>query len=190
MRKEFEKAISVLKEGGIIAFKTDTVMGIGANGFDRQSVKKLFDLKKRPYDKPVSVLVHSVSKLFEYVLVSKKALEIIKAHFPGAITCILPAKEEIYTTPVRYGKTLGIRIPDFVELLEFLSVLKFPLVATSANISGKLPLESEEDILKTFSRNVYYLKFRYNIKMSGVASTVVDCTNGNAKILREGSIKI
>lgn len=185
-----KKAIEVLKSGGIIAFKTDTVMGIGANGFDKNAVKKLFDLKRRNYEKPVSILLPTIEKIFEYVIVNKTALEIIEKYFPGAITCILIAKTCIYTTPLTCGKTVGVRVPKFRKLQEFLSLLDFPLVATSANISGKPPFENRESIENAFKNSVYYLDFGYNVKMSGMASTVVDCHNGEINILRKGSIKV
>jgi L-threonylcarbamoyladenylate synthase len=190
MKSTFEKARAVLENGGIVAFKTDTVMGIAVNGFDQGAVKKLFDIKGRSYNKPVAVLTYSVSKIFQYAVVSETAFSIIKLKFPGAITCIMRLKEKIFTTPMGTGKTVGIRIPDFPELLEFLSILPFPVVATSANFAGKNLFATKEEIFQAFSGTVYYLDFEYNITMSNVASTVVDCSTGEVKILREGSIKL
>ncbi len=181
-------AVNVLKTGGIIVFKTDTVMGMGVNGFDKVAVKKLFDLKKRDYEKPVSILLPTIQKVFDYGIVNNIAFNVIKKYFPGAITCVLRAKKCVFTTPNRCGKTVGIRVPAFLELQEFLSLLEFPLVATSANISGSLPLLDKNDVKKTFGESVYYLDFGYNMKMSGVASTVVDCSDGEIRILRKGSV--
>jgi L-threonylcarbamoyladenylate synthase len=185
-----KKAVEVLRSGGIVAFKTDTVMGLGANGFDKFAVKKLFELKNRDYEKPVSVLLPTVSKIFDYAIVGKFAFEVIKKHFPGAITCILRTKKCIYTTPLSCGETTGIRVPKLPELQEFLAELDFPLVATSANISGRPPLSDKNDVLNTFGKSVYYLDFGYNIKMSGIASTVADCSGDKILVLRKGSIEI
>ncbi len=190
MKVVFEKARFVLESGGIIAFKTDTVMGLGVNGFNRAAVKKLFDLKKRDYNKPVSLLTYSVSKIFEYTLIPEYAFRIINLKFPGALTCIMKSKGRVYTTPQRAGNTLGIRIPNAIKLLEFLALLPFPIVATSANFSGLKTLTSKEDVMNVFSNAIHYLDFGYNIKMSGVASTVADCSGRTLQILREGSIKL
>ncbi len=185
-----KKAIEVLKSGGIVAFKTDTVMGIGANGFDKSAVKKLFDLKRRNYEKPVAILLPTIEKIFEYAVVNDAAFKIIKKYFPGAVTCILAAKSCVYVTPSKCGKTVGVRVPKLLCLQEFLSLLDFPLVATSANISGKLPLSSRKDVEETFGNSVYYLDFGYNVEMSGIASTVVDCSGNEIRILRKGSINL
>ncbi len=190
MKSEFEKAKHVLQNSGILAFKTDTVMGLAVNAFDKFAVKKLFDLKGRDYNKPSSTIMYSVSNVFQYASVSENTFRIIKTKFPGAITCIMKAKIPIYTTPLKVGKTIGVRIPCFIELLEFLSLLPFPLIATSANFSGEKPLTTKEDILSVFKKTVYFLDFEYNIKMSGIASTVADCSKEPIRILREGSVKL
>ena len=190
MKVAFEKARFVLEFGGIVAFKTDTVMGLGVNGFDSVAVKKLFDLKKRNYDKPISMLTYSVSKIFEYALVPEYAFRIIQLKFPGALTCVMKSKGKVYTTPQKAGDTLGIRIPNTIKLLEFLACLPFPIVATSANFSGVRTLTSKEDVMKVFSNAIHYLDFGYNIKMSGIASTVADCSDHTLQILREGSVKL
>ncbi len=190
MKAEYHKAIEVLKSGGVIVFKTDTVMGMGANGFDKNAVKRLFELKKRDCEKPVSILLPTVQKVFKYALVNERTYKIIKKHFPGAITCVLPAKQCIYTTPVRCGKTVGVRIPKLLPLQEFLAAFQFPLVATSANFSGAEPFSNREGVINAFGNSVYYVDFKYNVMMSGVASTVVDCTNRKIRILRKGSVSL
>lgn len=186
--KDFEKAISVVKRGGIVAFKTDTVMGVGTNGFDKTAVEKLFLLKKRSFEKPVALLLPDISSVFEYALVTEIALGLMKKYFPGAFTCILPAKKCVYTTPLKCGETIGIRIPDLFPLREFLAELGVPLVTTSANVSGLPPLKDKKGILETFDDNVYYVEM--SARMSGVPSTVVDCSKGIIKVIREGGIKI
>ncbi len=186
--KNFERAIQVVKEGGIVAFKTDTVMGVGANGFDKDAVEKLFLLKKRDFKKPVALLLPTLSSIFEYAVVSEMSLKLMEKYFPGAFTCILPAKKCVYTTPLSCGDTIGIRIPDLFPLREFLAELNLPLVTTSANVSGLPPLKDKKGILETFNDNVYYVEIP--AEMSGVPSTVVDCSKGSIKVIREGGIKI
>ncbi|MGB9694421.1 MAG: L-threonylcarbamoyladenylate synthase [Caldisericaceae bacterium] len=187
----FEDAKKVIEGHGVIAFETDTVMGIGCNGLDNLSVSRLFEIKARPPDKPLYLLAYSMSEILEYTsLIPDYAFDLMEKHFPGSVTIILKSSGRLFTTPGNIGDTIGVRIPKAYALLEFLAYLDVPILNTSANISGRAPLKTKREVKKTFSGDVYFVQFDYNIEMSGSPSTVVDCTGEAPIVVREGSVKI
>lgn len=191
MKEDFKKAKEFLLNDGIIAFKTDTVMGVGVNGLSKKAVKNLFDLKKRPYDKPIYLLAYSFEQIYEYAcLISEEALELMKKYFPGSLTLIFNSQKKLYTTPLGLGETLGVRIPNYPDLVEFLAYIKIPLLNTSANFSNEPPLKTKEDVLKNFGDKVFFVEFEHDIEMLDVSSTIVDVTSNKPVIIREGAVKI
>jgi len=191
MMNEFSKAKDFIEAHGTIAFQTDTVMGVGCNGTDNLSVLKLFEIKHRPFNKPLYLIAYSISQILEYVVaIPSYASNLMESHFPGGLTLILNSSKKLYTTPYMIGNTIGVRIPDAKELLEFLAYLKYPVLNTSANISGKPPLETAQEIDEAFDGDVFFVRFEYNIKMSGSPSTIIDCTSGSPRIIRQGSVTI
>ncbi len=191
MKEDFKKAKEFLLNNGIIAFKTDTVMGVGVNGLSKNAVKNLFDFKKRPYDKPIYLLAYSFEQIYEYAcLIPQYALELMKKHFPGPLALIFASQKKLYTTPIELGETLGVRIPNYPDLIEFLAYIEIPLLNTSANFSNELPLKTKEDVLKNFGDRVFFVEFEHDIEMLDVSSTIVDATSKKPVIIREGAVKI
>jgi len=187
--------IEVVKEHilnhGIIAFKTDTVMGFGVNGLDQLAVENLFKLKNRSYKKPLYLLCYSFAQIFEYThSIPDYAYDLMDKHFPGAITFIYYSTGKIWTMPLERGKTIGVRIPNLSSLLELLAAIDLPIVNTSANISGEKHLYKKKELEKFFDKDVLYISFEYNISMSSVPSTIVDCTGDIPIILRNGAVEI
>ncbi len=177
--------------GGIIAFPTDTVIGLGVNGLSCQAVKGLFDLKGREHKKPLYLLAYSVSQITHYVeLIPEYAYALMEKYFPGPLTLILRSKEMLFTLPDKRGDTLGVRIPNHPGLLKLLSEIELPLLNTSANISGEAPLTTNIDIVEMFGSKVRYVDLEYNIDMKNVPSTVVDCTGLKPIVVRRGAIDL
>lgn len=188
---EFSKAKDYIEAHGLIAFQTDTVMGIGCIGTDNLSVLKLFEIKHRPFVKPLYLIAYSISQILEYtVAIPSYAFDLMENHFPGGLTLILNSSKKLFTSPNVIGDTIGVRIPDAKELLEFLAYLQYPILNTSANISGKNPLETGQEVNKAFREDVFFVKFEYNIKMSGTPSTIVDCTRESPRIIRQGNVNV
>jgi tRNA threonylcarbamoyl adenosine modification protein (Sua5/YciO/YrdC/YwlC family) len=176
---------------GIVAFKTDTVMGLGVNALDRLAVENLFKIKNRPFKKPLYLLCYSFTQIFEYThSIPDYAYDLMNKHFPGAITFIYYSTGKIWTMPLERGKTIGVRIPNLNPLLELLAVIDLPIVNTSANISGEKHLYKKEELEKFFGKDVLYIPFEYNISMTSVPSTIVDCTGDIPIILRKGAMEI
>ncbi len=189
--EEFELARKALLEHKIIAFPTDTVIGIGVNGLDQLAVKKLFALKNRPYDKPLVLLTYSFTEIFKYArLIPSYAYPLLKTYFPGPMTAVFYSDEVLYTTPLGKGTSIGVRIPDLPVLLDFLGYIKMPILATSANISNRPALLTKEDVVNVFGGSVHPVLFEYNVTGSNVSSTVIDCRGETSVMLRKGEINI
>lgn len=191
MKNKYDMVLNHLLNHGVIAFKTDTVMGLGVNGLDNIAVKNLFDLKGRSYDKPLYLLAYSIEQIYEYTCdIKDYALDLMKKYFPGSLALILKSQKKLYTKPDELGETLGVRIPNYPDLIEFLSIIKIPILNTSANISDKPPLQTKESVLETFQDKVLFVEFENDIKMIGLPSTIVDATSEKPVIIREGAIKL
>lgn len=191
MNIDVEIAKKHILKHGILAFQTDTIMGLGVNGLDKLAVKNLFKLKNRPYEKPLYILCYSMDQIFKYTLsIPDYALKLMEKYFPGAITFIFYSTEEVWTTPIEKGKTVGVRIPNLKPLLELLAYIDLPILNTSANISGEQSIEKEEDLYTFLSNSILFVPFEYNMSMSNIPSTVVDCTGDKPVILRKGAVDI
>lgn len=192
MSNNIHKAVETLNQGGIIIFPTDTAIGIGCRMDNEQAIKRLFDIRKRPYDIAVPVLVSSLAMAQKYLIPIDKEItdKLIKKFWPGALTIILPCKTKKVPKLVRgKGKNLGVRIPNHPAILEIIRRINVPLLAPSANFhSEKTPYRLEDlksDLLKLVD---YVLEEKTGSIMK--SSTVVDCTKKPWKILREGAVKL
>ncbi|MCK4429365.1 MAG: threonylcarbamoyl-AMP synthase [Candidatus Aenigmarchaeota archaeon] len=176
--KQIEKAVEVLKIGGVIAYPTETVYGIGANIFDENAVRRVFEIKRRQFNKPLSVAVSNFEMMENLVYLSPENRKILEKLLPGPVTIILPKKEIVSNLITANSEFIGIRFPENEVAGEIISKAKFPITATSANFSG------EEDV--TEANNI---KVGVDFVVEGECkykkpSTVIDLVN--KKILREG----
>ncbi|MBM3252829.1 MAG: threonylcarbamoyl-AMP synthase [Candidatus Omnitrophica bacterium] len=179
--KIIKKAARILKEGGIIAFPTETVYGLFTNSLDKNAVKRLYEIKKRPRNKPFTVLINRFSDLDKFdVKITPYAKKILEKFWPGALTAILKTEE---------GKKIGFRMPDYRAVSMLLEETKLPLFAPSANLSGKKECVNAKSILSTFNGKIDMI-IDAGKSPIGIPSTVVDLTNDKPKILREGAIKL
>lgn len=178
----------IIKNGGIVVFPTETVYGIGVNGLDKQAIEKLYKIKKRPTDKPISLLVSDM-QMIEYLAkdISDIEYRIMRAFFPGPLTIILKKKEIIPDILTANKDTVGIRMPSDKVAQKLIEYVKSPIATTSANISGNLSGIEIKDIINDFGQNVDYYIDSGKSKI-GTGSTIVEVINGIPHILRKGSI--
>ena len=177
MNDEIKKAVSILKTGGIVAYPTDTLFGIGCDITNNQAVKKLIKLKRRD-KKPISIACSNLEMVDKYTDINKEEAEIIQKYLPGPFTFILNKKEMVSELITAETEKVGVRIPDYPKILKIISLLGRPIISTSANFAGEPNIE-----------NLDQLKFEVDLKISGECkykggSTVVDLRA--RKILREG----
>ncbi|MDI6883122.1 MAG: L-threonylcarbamoyladenylate synthase [Patescibacteria group bacterium] len=176
---QIEKAVKVLKKGGVIAFPTETVYGLGANIFDEKAVRKVFQLKGRDFKKPLSVAVSDFEMLQKLARVSEKQKKLLKKLLPGPVTVILPKKKLISSLITGGSKFVGIRFPKNKITLKIIKKAGFPITATSANLNGEKEVFRAKDIK---------LKVDFLVKGScryKIPSTVVDLVN--KEIIRKGN---
>ena len=183
---DFLKAIKALKNGEIIVYPTDTLYGLGADIYNEDAVRKIFEIKKRPLNDPLSVAVSDIQEIEKIAFIDDKSHQLAKAFLPGRLTLILKKRNIIPEIVTGGLKKVAVRIPDNKVALELLS--KFgPLTATSANIHGKKTPDIIREIRMQFKNedvSVYLNVGRVN----GKPSTIVDATNNHIKIVREGAI--
>lgn len=184
---EFQQAKEALYKHGVIAFPTETVMGLGVLYNDRIAYDKLNEIKRRPEDKPYTLMVKDVNDISEYALIDERTQRVIDAFMPGSITILVPVKEDAVPEYVTHGTgIIGIRVPENKEALEVLKEAKLPLLVPSANRSGEKPALSDKEVKEIFGDEVDYV-------VSGQAklakpSTIVSLVSGEVKVLREGPI--
>lgn len=188
---ELNKIKEILDNDGVIIFPTDTVYGIACNCFSEKAIKKVFDIKKRPENKPINVLSNNLDKI---KLVSRNINEkeefLINKYMPGALTIILDKNEKVSDTLTAGLDTIGVRIPKNNISLRILENVSYPLATTSANISGDSAGIKISDFLKEFDGVVDAIIDGGETDLK-VASTIVRVESDNKlKIIREGTLKI
>lgn len=173
-------AADTIRKGGLVVFPTETVYGIAANLLDEKAIERLYRVKERPKDKPFTVHISDV-KMIEKMgcELSKEALSLISRFWPGPLTIILKSAD---------GKSVGFRMPANKIAFRLIEAAGVPVVAPSANLSGRDAPASASEAMKDLSGLVDMVLDGGRTEV-GVESTVVDMTVVPPKILREGAIK-
>ena len=175
------EAIRVMADGGVILYHTDTVYGLGANIFDNDAVKRVFDIKQRSHLKPLSILVGDVESIGLVAKLSPSQKETINKCLPGPYTFILN-KTDIVSRHVTAGlRNVGVRVPDNALACRLASV--FPITTTSANLSDDEMLPNPDEILEQLGCEVDLVIDVGNLE-SEKSSSVIDLTGMEPKILR------
>lgn len=189
--KDYQKlrySAEIIKNGGIVVFPTETVYGIGTNGLYKEAVQRLYKIKERPLNKPISLLVSDFEMIENVVKdISEIEYKIMKKFFPGPLTIILNKKDIVPDILTSGGSTVGIRMPEEEITRKLIEYAGVPIAAPSANISGKPSGIDIKDIIKEFGDKVNYYIDGGKSKI-GISSTIVKVENNSIKILREGSI--
>lgn len=187
---ELNRTVQVLKDGGIVIFPTETVYGIGANAYNSEAVRRIYEVKNRPDEKPLSIMVSGIDEIEKYAVIENESeRKIINSFMPGPITVILKKKPGLFDYISSGKDTIGIRIPDNKIVLEILKKLQLPIVAPSANISGMPSGVDLNNILKDFDGKVDVCINGGKAKL-GEASTIVKVIDGAPVILRQGKITL
>ncbi|MBN1579804.1 MAG: threonylcarbamoyl-AMP synthase, partial [Anaerolineae bacterium] len=185
---DITRAVRVLHDGGIVAFPTDTVYGVGAHAFLPQAVEKLYVAKVRPRDKAIPVLISGVDMLTQVAASIPEIAYELAAHFwPGALTVVLPRHAKISSTVTSGSDTVAVRVPDHPLTQALLATLDAPLAATSANLSGQPAPITAQEVLAQLDGRIELL-LDGGTCPGGVASTVLDLTVSPPQVLRAGSL--
>ena len=187
-REEIERAKEYILEGGVVAFHTETVYGLGANAFNDDAVQKIFALKGRPADNPLIAHVHrdyDISSLVDFV--PDYAILLRKAFLPGPLTMVYPSTGKVSKYVSCGLNTLAIRVPSSVTAQKFLKTVNLPIAAPSANRSKHVSPVTAMHVYDDF-KNEIPLILDGGACEGGIESTVLDCTGDDPVVLREGLV--
>lgn len=188
--KDINVIIDQLKKGEIVIIPTDTIFGIGCNIYNENSIRKIFEIKKRPLILPLSIAIKN-KDYFNIVAkdISKNAKIIIDKYFPGQVTIVLKKKDIVSDLITANQDYVGIRIPDDKNLQYILNNIDFPIVLTSANIHNYPNCGSVEEINKQIGDKVNYI-LDGKINENKLGSTIVKFEDNEMFILRKGAIEV
>ncbi len=177
--KDLNKASEIIKKNGIVIYPTETVYGIGANIFSNVALEKIFAIKKREKDKPLSVAVSDFRMMEDLVYIGEKEKRFIDMFLPGPVTVVLKKKIKVPDILTSGSELVGIRFPAHETTIKLIQLAGVPITSTSANISGEA---SPKRVAQIKIAADYILD---GGDCSGEPSTVVDLVNG--RILRKGA---
>jgi L-threonylcarbamoyladenylate synthase len=181
-------ALTVLKSGGLVAFPTDTVYGVGALAFDGKAIESIYAAKDRPVEKAIPILISDVDELEKVAInIPESALKLAFRFWPGPLTILVPKRADLPDS-VSATSTVGVRVPDH-ETARALLRAAGPMAVTSANISGGQSPITAEEVYEQLGGRIPLI-IDDGRTPGGVPSTLVDCTTSELKILREGPIAL
>lgn len=187
-KKVIEEAVKVLKLGGSLVYPSDTCYALGVDMTNEIAVKKIYKIKGRNFNKPVSVIVRNISQIKKLADIDDKKLKLLKKYYPGPVTfLLLNTNFKIFEF-----NSVGFRIPDYKLIKMISEKVDFPYASTSANISGMEACYSIDELLKQFDKQKYHpdLVLDGGVLPKNLPSTVVDIVNWPPKIIRQGELKI
>ncbi len=185
LENQMNEICDVIQKGGIVAFPTETVYGVGIHFNDEEALERLMEAKNRDYSKAITLMVADKAYISQYAYISPQAQKMIDQFMPGMITLIFKKKESVRDSMTNGKSTIGIRIPDSEFVLSLLKKVG-PMLVTSANLSQHSNTTSTQEVLNQ-------LDGRIDLVVDGktsdnIASTVVDVSQDEIKILRAGKI--
>ncbi len=184
------EAAEFIKRGGVVAFPTETVYGLGANVFDEMAIAKIFEAKRRPNDNPLIAHVGNLAQIESLVKeITPHARKFIAAFFPAPLTLVLPKSEKVPLIATANLDTIGVRMPNNKLAQEFLKACNVPVVAPSANLSGKPSPTNWQAVFEDLEGRIDCILQGAATEI-GLESTVVDCTSDVPLILRSGAVSL
>ena len=184
---DIKKCGSLVKDGGVIVFPTDTLYGLGCNPYNEKAVEKIFEIKNRDKTNPLPILASSITDIERIVSLGSTGKKLAQIYWPGALTIIVPLIDVNISYKLRAGKmSIGVRIPNNICALLLLRDCKY-LTGTSANKSGEAACKSSSEVLSSSLRGFDAILDGGTVK-GRVQSTIVDLTGQSPKISREGAI--
>jgi L-threonylcarbamoyladenylate synthase len=185
---QISRALEVLQRGGIVAFPTDTVYGLGALAFNNAAIESIYTAKDRPLEKAIPILIGDLSDLDKVGFdIPDMALRFASRFMPGPLTCVVPKKPTL-PRAVSATSTVAVRIPNHPDALALLRAAG-PMAVTSANTSGSPNPLTARDVYDQLNGRIPLI-LDGGKTPGGIPSTLVDCTGEKPVILREGPITL
>ncbi len=190
LTKSTREAAEFIRRRGIVAFPTETVYGLGANVFDAKAIAKIFAAKQRPNDNPLIAHVGNLEQINLLVSeITETACKFMEAFFPSPLTLVLPKAANVPLIATANLETIGVRMPNHELALEFLRHCEMPVVAPSANLSGRPSPTTWEAVFEDLDGRIGCI-LQGEATEIGLESTVVDCTAETPQILRAGAVTL
>ena len=186
-KEDIRFAASLLMEGSVVAFPTDTVYGLGVIYGDLEALNALKKAKGRPDSKPIPLMIESVDQLREVAYMTLEAKKLAVAFMPGALTLVLKKKKQVSNEFTNGRDTIAVRMSDDPFVQSLIHCCGHPLLVSSANRSGEASAMSAEQVLEQLDGAIDAVVMG---KASGTqASTIVDVSSDKIRILRSGAIR-
>lgn len=184
------EAAEFIRRGRLAAFPTETVYGLGANVFDEKAVARIFEAKMRPADNPLIAHIGEPGQIEQLTaVVNGNARKFIEAFFPGPLTIVLPKSEKVPLVATAGLDTIGVRMPGNTLAQAFLNACGVPVVAPSANLSGKPSPTTWQAVYEDLDGRIDCI-LRGDVTEIGLESTVVDCSGDRPMVLRTGAVTL
>jgi len=182
------RALAILRSGGLVAFPTDTVYGVGAQAFDGRAVESIYVAKDRPVEKAIPVLIGDIGDLEKVAIyIPETAHKLAVRFWPGPLTILVPKPVDLPES-VSATTTVGVRVPNH-EVARMLLRAAGPMAVTSANISGGQSPVTAQEVYEQLGGRIALI-IDGGKTPGGVPSTLVDSTGSDLKLLREGPISL
>ena len=186
LSQQIDQSVSALLSGKVVAFPTETVMGLGVIYNDKNAYDLLNKIKCRPEEKPFTMMVSKLADIEKYAYVDEKVQKVINYFMPGSLTILLKSKENVPGYVTHNSGVIGIRIPTNEEALELLKRVDTPLLVPSANKSGEKPALNSNEVRAIFGDELGAI---IDGESKGeIPSTIVDFSKNNPVLLRKGPI--
>jgi L-threonylcarbamoyladenylate synthase len=182
------EAARIIADGGVIAFRTDTFYGLGADPLNRDAVRKIRELKGREETKPILILISDEAQVDLFIEQANFFKIVAKGHWPAPLTLIGVARSEVPIELTAGTKSLGIRLPDDDSVRALVRACGGALTATSANVSGGPPARTAKEVSNYFPTGIDLIVDGGEVTATD-PSTVVDVSGPNPRLIREGAIR-
>lgn len=188
--KSIKESAEIIKGGGVVAFPTETVYGLGADIFNEKAIEKIFKAKGRPSDNPLIAHIGKLEQIGKIVSeITPNAQKFIDVFFPAPLTIVLPKSDKVPLIATANLETVGVRMPKNKLAQKFLRACETPLVAPSANLSGKPSPTTWQAVFEDLNGKIDCI-LQGEVSEIGLESTVVDCTGEIPLILRSGAVTL
>lgn len=179
--------INTLKDGKLVIMPTDTIYGIIGDATNEDVINKVYEVKERPHDKPLLILVSNFTMLHELVTeIPKETEKIIKKFWPGPLTILFKKSSKVSDSLTANSSLVAIRMPNDKRLLNIMNHLNRPLISTSANISSHDAITNPNQLEEKMKEKIDLIVDEGTV--NNEASTLITIVNGKIEILREGSL--
>jgi L-threonylcarbamoyladenylate synthase len=182
------RAAALLREGGVVAIPTDTLYGLAADPWNSAAVAKVFTIKGRPDDRALPLVAASVDQVEQWIgEMDPIARRLAQRFWPGPLTMVMHAPSALAPGVTAGGTTVGVRVPAHAVTRALCAAFERPVTATSANISGHAATDDPEKVAETLVSGLDLL-LDAGTTPGGPASTIVDLTHGEMRLIREGAV--